>query len=137
MLVRLEIPGEVISKGRPRLSRNHVHTPSRTAKAEHSLGWYGRTAMGPRSPSRAALAVEIVVHRPYPSSWSPKRCRRTEFATGRGDLDNIAKTCGDALNGIVWKDDSQIVELRIKRQFTPYEAKTVICVTELGPTADA
>lgn len=37
---------------------------------------------------------------------------------GRTDLDNIAKQVGDALNGIVWDDDSQIDELHVKRLWT-------------------
>lgn len=135
MLVQLDIPGEVRGKGRPRHERGSIHTPEKTQKAEHDLGWMARTAMGARRPSAAAIALEIVVHRPYPKSWPEARKRRTLYPTGKPDLDNIAKLVGDALNEIVWVDDSQIVELRIKRQYTPHAAKTCIYVTELGPAA--
>ena len=33
----------------------------------------------------------------------------------RGDLDNTAKAILDALNGIAWEDDSQIIELHLYR----------------------
>ena len=35
------------------------------------------------------------------------------------DLDNIAKTILDALNGLAYEDDKQIVELHIEKYYTP------------------
>lgn len=35
------------------------------------------------------------------------------------DLDNIAKTILDALNGIAYEDDKQIVELHVEKYYTP------------------
>lgn len=46
-----------------------------------------------------AVAVRLEVYRP----------RR------QGDLDNVAKAVLDALNGLAWLDDSQIVELHLRR----------------------
>jgi len=36
-------------------------------------------------------------------------------AQKRGDLDNFAKVLGDALNGVMYHDDSQVVELHMWR----------------------
>ena len=36
-----------------------------------------------------------------------------------GDLDNFAKVLGDALNGVAWHDDSQVVELHMWRHDDP------------------
>lgn len=36
-------------------------------------------------------------------------------AQRRGDLDNFAKVLGDALNGVMYHDDSQVVELHMWR----------------------
>jgi Holliday junction resolvase RusA-like endonuclease len=38
-----------------------------------------------------------------------------------GDLDNRAKVAIDALNGLLWADDRQIVELHLYRQDRPKE----------------
>jgi Holliday junction resolvase RusA-like endonuclease len=57
-----------------------------------------------------------------PASWSNKK-RDAALAgivrhTGRPDFDNFAKIGCDALNGIVWADDSQIVEARIVKLYS-------------------
>ena len=137
MLVQLEFPGELSGKGRPRLGRGVVYTPGKTRKAERDLGWLARAAMGRRRPSKAAIGLSIVIYRNFPKSWPAARRRQAVHATGKPDLDNIAKLVGDAFNSIVWADDSQIVELGISRFFTVLEPKTTICVTELGPAANA
>jgi Holliday junction resolvase RusA-like endonuclease len=36
-----------------------------------------------------------------------------------GDVDNLAKGVLDALNGIAWDDDSQVVDLRVIKAFGP------------------
>lgn len=41
--------------------------------------------------------------------------------TQKPDLDNLAKPVLDALNGVAWKDDSQIFELRIQKWRTLVE----------------
>jgi Holliday junction resolvase RusA-like endonuclease len=38
--------------------------------------------------------------------------------TTRPDLDNYAKLTLDALNGIIWTDDSQITELRLGKFYS-------------------
>jgi hypothetical protein len=38
-----------------------------------------------------------------------------------GDVDNLAKSVLDALNGIAWDDDSQVVDLRVIKAFGPMD----------------
>lgn len=41
-----------------------------------------------------------------------------EIGTGSVDLDNIIKSVADSLNGIAYKDDSQIVEVVSKKYYS-------------------
>lgn len=41
------------------------------------------------------------------------------------DADNVAKACLDALNGIVWRDDRQVVQLLIEKTFGETPAITI------------
>ncbi|XZN30187.1 RusA family crossover junction endodeoxyribonuclease [Clostridium perfringens] len=41
-----------------------------------------------------------------------------EKPTKKPDVDNIAKIILDSLNGVAYKDDSQIVDLRIIKSYT-------------------
>lgn len=50
----------------------------------------------------------------------------------KGDLDNYTKVTLDALNGIVWSDDSQIVELHAYRCDDKVDPRVVLQVRAAG-----
>lgn len=92
----------------------------------------GAAAMNGRPPFEGPLEVHVAAFWLYPKSMSEKR-RRTygsHFYTSRSDADNIAKLIGDALNGIVWRDDAQIVTLQVTKRYS-IEAKTNVRVSPL------
>lgn len=71
------------------------------------------------------LKVEIDVCMPIPKSYSKKK---TEQAltneirpTVKPDCDNIAKNINDALNGIAYPDDKQIVSLIVNKYYSRNE----------------
>jgi Holliday junction resolvase RusA-like endonuclease len=65
-----------------------------------------------------ALCLFLEARMSIPSSWSKKKhalaLRGSLRPTGRPDLDNLAKIV-DALKGVVWVDDSLIVDLHASR----------------------
>jgi len=70
-----------------------------------------------------------------PRKWKPiNNYVRVEitlcFKYRRGDLDNRVKAIFDALNGLVWVDDKQVDDFRVKRKVVGYD-KTVVVVEEL------
>ncbi len=77
--------------------------------------------MGGIPPLEEPLAVEIIAFMPVPESWSGRKqdmALAGEFVpTGRPDIDNLSKTI-DALNKIVWRDDSLIVDLHVWKFFS-------------------
>ena len=38
-LIDIEIPGEPVAKGRPRMGKYGVYTPTKTKNAEEAIGW--------------------------------------------------------------------------------------------------
>ena len=56
---------------------------------------------------RGPIAVDISVYRPQ----------------RRGDLDNVLKALLDSLNGVLWVDDDQVVELHAYRYDDPYNPR--------------
>ena len=116
-MITFEIPGEPMSKERPRHARGHTYTPARTIAAEARIltAWL---AQRDRRMYYGDIAVTINFH-------SATRIRR--------DLDNMAKLCLDALNKHAYCDDSQIQALRITRRYVPKgTASTTITITELS-----
>lgn len=58
---------------------------------------------------------------PVASSWSEsiKQAARSRaiYPTNKPDIDNLAKSILDALNGVIYKDDSQVVVLTLQKYY--------------------
>jgi Holliday junction resolvase RusA-like endonuclease len=120
--IRLDVPGAPVAKGRPRFSRQggRAFTPAKTVQAESTLAARVYTLVrehwtATAWPSREAMIVDVTFVLPVPQSWPAwKRAAALESLirpTCRPDVDNLVKLTKDALNGILWLDDSQIVGL--------------------------
>lgn len=71
------------------------------------------------------LKVAIIFSMPIPQSYSKKRrewiLKGFEQHTKRPDADNLGKAVIDALNGVAWADDSQIVQLTLRKEYAATE----------------
>lgn len=126
MTVHFTVPGEPQGKSRPRVvrgkdGRTHSYTPEKTAQYEALIRREYRRQGGVRFPDGAVLSVRLVAWYAVPKSASKQR-RAAMLAgellpTKKPDLDNIAKAICDALNGIAYHDDAQIVELYAEKRW--------------------
>ena len=120
------VPGKPLGKGRPRFTRaggGRAFTPAKTVNAESMIALFASQAMGGQAPfgQGEPLTCRVVAVFDVPASW-PKRKRASAYAgttwpTGKPDGDNLAKMVGDALNGVAWHDDSQVVEWTVRKQY--------------------
>lgn len=100
-------------KRRPRVSGRggspRIYTPAETAAEEQEIArvYKGAKATGP-------VRVTIRAIMPLPKS-RPERIE-SEPCCCRPDADNIAKAVLDALNGIAYEDDAQVVELHVTKE---------------------
>lgn len=124
--IDITIPGAPTAKGRPRFSRKsgRAFTPARTQQAEDTLAGRALVELAgvrDRLPLLGALRLEAIFVMPIAASWSKKKqeqARRGDLhPTGRPDVDNLVKLATDALNGVVWRDDSQLVEVRTTKRY--------------------
>jgi Holliday junction resolvase RusA-like endonuclease len=121
-IVQFVVAGKPLAKGRVRFTKSgHAFTPDRTVSFEGKLALAAQAAMNGRPPAEGPVAVTLEVLLPVAVSW-PKKKREAAIAgtlrpTGRPDLDNFAKML-DALNMVVWGDDSQIVELVVFKRYS-------------------
>ena len=114
--ITIVVPGRPVPKGRPRVVRGHAYTPAATVVAEHRIAFLAR-AVGAR-PIECPVAV------------------RAEFffkdGRARADIDNLAKLVLDALNGVAFKDDRQVVSL----EATIYRGQKDLSVVTITPIAE-
>lgn len=94
--------------------QHYAHTE--TAQYEAMIAEHAGLLMKRRPPSERPIAILVHAFLQVPKSWS-KRDRAealfgTILPTSKPDADNYLKVASDALNGIVWKDDAQVVNAR-------------------------
>lgn len=132
-VVTLTIPGAPIGKGRPRFSRKSgtAYTPLATRTTEAAIKRMAKQEMASAEPIEGPILVELMAQIEPPLSWSKNKRTSALLGeirpTGRPDLDNVFKLVCDAANQIVFRDDAQIVEARMRKQYGP-RAVTVFTV---------
>ena len=101
----------VRGQARPRFTRNGTcYKPSADSSYESGIA-AAYLAAGGKNLGNVPIAVRIDVFRRLPKN-APKKANGTPD-TIKPDADNIAKSVLDALNGIAWDDDAQVVELTV------------------------
>ncbi len=126
-VIAFTVPGNPIAKGRPRFVRatGRTFTPAKTMNYEGVVAGCAAQAMGARDPFEGPLRVTIRATFLVPQSWSQKRKREAVWKTSKPDVENVTKACLDAMNAIVYRDDSQIVELTAQKKYGPIAGLTV------------
>ena len=125
MTIHFTVDGAAIPKQRPRISGRQAYTPKRTKDYEGRVldafrssyqGFY--PAFGKDVPVRVCIRI----YQEIPKSWSKKKRAQAERGeivplSRNGDVDNIAKSILDALNGFAYEDDCQVTTLMITKQY--------------------
>jgi Holliday junction resolvase RusA-like endonuclease len=117
--------GEPVAKGRPRFAKrgNYVqtYTPVKTKSYEDEARLLATKAKGSGSTLEGSVSVFIYISFSVPQSYSKRKreaCLSGETKhTKKPDLDNVAKAIIDGMNGIIFKDDSQIINLHVTKVY--------------------
>lgn len=119
--VIFSVEGDPVGKQRPRFSRGRTYTPKKTVDYEKLIADKAKQAMGASEPLETPVAAFIYITVPIPASYPKKRFKAclegSERPCKKPDCDNILKAYFDAMNEVVYKDDSQIVEIHAKKVY--------------------
>lgn len=133
-MIEIVVPQTPVGKGRARFVKatGRTYTPQKTVAFEGLVALAGQEAMAGAAPLDGPMTLLIDAYFPIPKS-RPKKWQAAARAgavrpTGKPDGDNVMKAVGDALNTIVWVDDSQIVDARVRKLYSD-TPRTVIRVT--------
>ncbi len=119
------VPGPPRGKGRPRAARMgkriRLYTDDKTVSYESTVALAASRAMASRAPIQGPVSVSMSIALPIPASWSKKKQAQALsgqlLPTGKPDADNVVKAVFDAINGIVWGDDTQVTDARITKRY--------------------
>lgn len=127
MIYEFEVPGKIIGKGRPRLNSytGSVYTPTRTKDYETLVEQYFLLKYPRFKPLEGRIQVEINAFFEIPKS-TKKEDKELMLAqkinpTKKPDIDNIVKIILDAMNGIAFRDDTQITKLYVEKVYSTTE----------------
>lgn len=124
-MIQFVVDGAAVPKQRPRISGRTAYTPKKTRDYEERVreafrsSHYGFTPVYIKGiPVKACIEIVQAI----PKSWSNTKHLKAErgeiVPTSRnGDVDNIAKSILDALNGYVYEDDCQVTTLIIHKKY--------------------
>lgn len=129
----LYVGGEPVAQGRPRFSTINGHAqaidPSKSREFKRVLSAIAREKMAQRPPMQGPLCLYLQVTRVPPKGWAKYRRRDAiEFREGicsKPDLDNYIKIVLDALNGVVFPDDSSVVKICSSKRWSDRPGMTI------------
>jgi len=133
----LEIPGKPIAKKRPRFARRgkFVTTYNDQETEEGKFLLLAMQQIGDKKPLEGPIMISAEFFMPIPKSTSKKKTLLMEAGkikhTKKPDTSNIIKFYEDVLNGVAWKDDSQIFMMTAEKKYSLIP-KVRLLIREVG-----
>lgn len=124
-MIKLTIPIEPVEQERPKASRTrngvHLYDPPKVRSFKSVLALYTRMHYSGK-PLEGPLSVKVRFYRRNQKRVSKRRLKLREEGkirpTKKPDLSNYLKSFEDALNGVLWADDAQIVNEEISKYYS-------------------
>jgi Holliday junction resolvase RusA-like endonuclease len=124
-MIQFTVYGEPVAQGRPRFSNQgeftKVYDP---AKSKDFKKYVKLVAAEHRPPQllEGSIKMDVKIYKPTLKSFSKKKAAQAEEGALRPvtkpDVDNYVKGVKDALKSVIWKDDSQVVDLHISKWYS-------------------
>lgn len=137
-MIEFTIPGTPIAQARPRAvkrgKRIMMYDPKESKEYKRYVAMIAKQH-APSNPYKGALQVDLKIYRQIPKSTTKKNRKLFNAGINRPvvkcDTSNYVKGIEDALNGIIYKDDSQIVDLQASKYYSD-NPRVEIMIKELA-----
>lgn len=133
MQINFTIPGQPVPLARARFGNGRTYeakgmASSKSDVANAYLQAYLEAFGLQPEPHEGPVSLQICSTFQQPKDfWEGREC------TKKPDLDNLCKLVCDALNGVAYRDDSQITWATLMKRFGT-RAETLVCLTLEQPT---
>ncbi len=136
-MVTFKVDADPVGKQRARYAKrgNHIstYTPDKTRNYESLIKEAAIEAMGSSEPLETPVTLYLYIRAPIPKSLPKKRIEAClnglEKPIKKPDASNVLKSVEDAMNGVVYKDDSQIVNIHVSKVYSSVSGIDV-CIKE-------
>lgn len=137
-IIKFTVYGEPVAQGRPKLTT--INGMARAYDPKKSRDWkdYVKLAAGEHAPQallEGPLHLEVTIYRQTTKAISSSRKKAEAAEQGdilpvsKPDVDNYLKGVKDALNGVIWKDDSQVTDVIARKRYSARPRVEVIIKT--------
>lgn len=126
-MIRFTVLGEPKGKARPRFSRYGVYTAADTVTYERFVAVECCAAMSAEDHIHATdpekhYKLTVTAFFGIPKSFTKAKTIMAKngqiLPNKKPDGDNILKIICDALNGVAWVDDKQVVDMRVIKKYS-------------------
>ena len=123
MMIAFNVPAVPVAQPRPRAfvvggsgrmadvpSKHPIHDFKASVRVTFAAVYQGPPLEGP-----LAMTCVFVMPRPRNLIWKTKPMPRVPYTVSKNDWDNLGKGVSDALNGVAYRDDGQLWDVRVQR----------------------
>jgi Holliday junction resolvase RusA-like endonuclease len=136
-MVTFKVDANPVGKQRARYAKRgnfvQTYTPDKTRNYESLIKEAAIEAMGSSEPLETPVTLYLYIRVPIPKSYSKKKLEAClngmDQPIKKPDASNILKSVEDGMNGIVYTDDSQIINLHVTKVYSSLPGVD-ICVKE-------
>jgi Holliday junction resolvase RusA-like endonuclease len=136
-MVTFKVDANPVGKQRARYVKRgnfvQAYTPEKTRTYEALIKDAAKQAMGVSEPLETPVSLYMYIRVPIPVSATKKRLKAisdgTEKPIKKPDASNILKSVEDGMNSVVYKDDSQIVNIHVTKVYSSVPGVDV-CIKE-------
>jgi Holliday junction resolvase RusA-like endonuclease len=137
MIITFKVDADPVGKQRARYVKRgnfvQAYTPEKTRTYEALIKEAAKQAMGVSEPLETPVSLYLYIRVPIPVSATKKRLKAisdgTEKPIKKPDASNILKSVEDGMNSVVYKDDSQIVNIHVTKVYSSLPGVDV-CIKE-------
>lgn len=124
-MIQFTVYGEPIAQARPKATTINGHVRMYDPKKSSDFKDYVKLVASENAPESlldGPLDMRVQIYRPIPKSLSKRKSEQAEQGlirpTTKPDVDNYIKAVKDALKNVIWKDDSQVVDLTVSKWYS-------------------
>ena len=136
-MVTFKVDADPVGKQRARYVKRgnfvSTYTPEKTRTYEALLKDAAIEAMGSSEPLETPVNLYLYIRAPIPKSYSKKKVADClngfEKPIKKPDASNVLKSVEDAMNGVVYRDDCQIVNFHVTKVYSS-QSGIDVCVKE-------
>lgn len=137
MIITFKVDADPVGKQRARYAKRgnfvQTYTPDKTRNYESLIKEAAIEAMGSNEILETPVTLYLYIRAPIPKSSTKKRLeaisKGLEKPIKKPDASNVLKSVEDAMNGVVYKDDSQIVNIHVSKVYSS-QSGIDVCVKE-------